>query len=166
MMTILRNILLVVLLATPLHATLRWVTLEAIHQVENPGNSPRRGSKGELGAYQFMASTWRMYSREPFSRAVDRAASDRVAVSHYEWIKAGLEKAGFPATPYVVALAWNCGLSATVEGRVPEVSRQYAKRVAAIAGELQDRVDAQARPKPVVPVFKVDGTPVVYFVMR
>lgn len=117
-------------------ATERWETLQAIHWVENPRNSSRPGPCGELGAYQFRETTWRMHSQVPFSRAIERAHSDAVAVKHYEWIKRGLGRAGMEVTPYNIALAWNGGLAATVRGRVPPAARDYAERVSNIAKQL------------------------------
>src|SRR5688572_3942865 len=65
-------------------ASSRWATLEAIHKLENPLNSPKPGKHGELGAYQFRSSTWRMHTSVPFQHAVDKGTSDAVAVKHYE----------------------------------------------------------------------------------
>src|SRR5437763_14849952 len=81
-------------------ASERWATLEAIHYVENPHNVTTPGRFGELGAYQFREATWRMHTGEPFSRALNRKASDTVAVKHYEWLKRKLEQAGVSPTPY------------------------------------------------------------------
>lgn len=117
-------------------ATERWETLEAIHWIENPRNSPRPGPCGELGAYQFRENTWRMHTSVPFSRAIERPHSDAVAVKHYEWIKRGLTRAGVEVTPYTVALAWNGGLAATVRGRAPRAAHDYAERVSNIATQL------------------------------
>lgn len=114
-------------------ASIRWATLEAIHQLENPSNSPRPGPFGELGAYQFRATTWRMHTKTPFSQALDRQTSDAVAVQHYEWLKRGLEEARIPATPYNIALAWNGGLSAVIAGNSPRIAHDYAKRAANLA---------------------------------
>lgn len=120
-------------------AATRWATLEAIHHLENPRNSPRPGRHGELGAYQFRASTWRMHTDEPFERALDRATADRIAVKHYEWLKRGLEKARVPATPYNIALAWNGGLDAAIRGRSPRVAHDYAQRATNLAMTLSNR---------------------------
>lgn len=114
----------------------RRQTLEAIHAVENPRDSRRPGPRGELGPYQFRERTWRMHTTLPFARALDREASDQVARSHYDWVCRQLRRHGFPVTPYTVALAWNAGVAATVSGRVPSASREYAARVEAIAEEL------------------------------
>lgn len=114
----------------------RWETLQAIHWVENPNNSPRPGPCGELGAYQFREGTWRMHTQVPFRHAVDRQHSDAVAVRHYDWIKRGLVRAGLPVTPYTVALAWNGGLAAAVRGRVSPATRNYAERVSNLAAQL------------------------------
>ena len=104
----------VLVMSSSAWATTRWATLEAIHKLENPRNLPRPGPKGELGAYQFRSSTWRMHTKTPFYRAIERQESDVVAVKHYEWLKRGLEQAGLPATTYSIALAWNGGLSAAI----------------------------------------------------
>ena len=117
-------------------ATSRSATLEAIHKLENPRNSPRPGKHGELGAYQFRSTTWRMHTSMPFQRALDRATSDEIAIKHYEWIKRGLEAARVPVTPYYIALAWNSGLSAAISGRSPRVAHDYAQRAANLASAI------------------------------
>ena len=72
----------------------------------------------------------------PFSQALDRNASDKVAVQHYEWLKQGLVRNGVEATAYNIALAWNGGLSAVIRGSVPATSHDYASRVTNIAQGL------------------------------
>lgn len=121
------------------NASTRWATLEAIHRLENPRDLPTPGPCGELGAYQFREQTWRMHTNLPFARALDRRTSDFVAVKHYDWIKRGLESAGVPASPYAIALAWNGGLDRAVRGKSCAATRDYAERVANIAGTF--RVD-------------------------
>ena len=129
-----------------LPAAERWETLQAIHWVENPHNSPKAGPCGELGAYQFRENTWRMHTQVPFKQAVNRSQSDEVAVRHYEWIKRGLVRAGLPVTPYNIALAWNGGLSATIRGRVPAATRNYAERVNNLAVQMSQARMAQDCP--------------------
>ncbi|MEY2882088.1 MAG: hypothetical protein RLZZ15_4468 [Verrucomicrobiota bacterium] len=124
------------LVAATLRADTRHATLAAIHAVENPRNVTRPGRCGELGAYQFREATWRMHTAEPFARALDRAASDAVAVRHYEWLRRGLERAGLSPTAYRIALAWNGGLAATVRGSAPRAAHGYAERVANLAAEF------------------------------
>jgi hypothetical protein len=85
-----------------------------------------------------------MHTAVPFARALDRSESDRVAVRHYEWLRAGLERAGVAATPYMIALAWNSGLDAAVNGRSPAVAHDYAQRAVTLAGELDQRALASA----------------------
>ena len=118
-------------------ATQRWETLEAIHWIENPTDSVHPGPCGELGAYQFREATWRMHTTMPFARALERSASDEVAILHYEWLKRGLVRHGLEVTTYNIALAWNGGLTATVRGSVPARARDYAERVTNIALELR-----------------------------
>jgi hypothetical protein len=117
-------------------ATERWETLQAIHMVENPTDSPRFGPHGELGPYQFRRSTWKMYSKKSFHSALDREESDRVAVKHYEWIREGLIRNGIEPSAYHIALAWNAGLQASINGHIGAASRSYAERVSTIAGDL------------------------------
>ena len=107
----------------------RWETLRAINMVENPTNQTGYGSKGELGPYQFRSSTWRMHTNKPFRMANNREMADQVAVKHYEWIKTRLDAAGIDANGYNIALAWNCGLSAVINGRIPMQTYHYAERV-------------------------------------
>ena len=111
----------------------RWATLEAIHNLENPRNLTRPGRFGELGAYQFRPTTWRMHTTIPFERALDRNTSDAVAVKHYEWLKRELEKARVPATTYNIALAWNSGINAAIRGKAPRVAHDYARRAVNLA---------------------------------
>lgn len=117
-------------------ASERSETLQAIHWVENPHNSPKPGPCGELGAYQFREPTWRMHTQTPFNRAIERSLADEIAVKHYEWIKRGLIRAGMPVSAYNVALAWNGGLSATIRGRLPATAHDYAARVHNLATQL------------------------------
>lgn len=116
----------------------RWETLRAINMVENPTNQTGYGSKGELGPYQFRSSTWRMHSSKPFRMANDRATADQVAVIHYEWIKNRLKSAGIDANNYNIAMAWNCGISAVINGRVPMQTYHYAERVNNLAESFHE----------------------------
>ena len=130
--------------ATPVSALPRSITLEAIHQIENPRNLKRPGPCGELGAYQFRAETWAQHTQRPFADALDRGCSDHVAVKHYNWICERLVKNGLEASVYNVALAWNAGLNATIRGRAPRRSHDYAMRVGHIASDLHIRTQALA----------------------
>ncbi len=134
-----RLLLVLSLLVSVASASDRWETLQAIHWIENPTESVAPGRFGELGAYQFRRSTWQMHTKQPFHLATNRAESDKVAVAHYEWIKRGLERNGIEASPFNIALAWNAGLSAVVERRVPSVSRGYASRVVNLVNDLKAR---------------------------
>jgi hypothetical protein len=132
-------------LATQARASERWATLEAIHQLENPRNSDAPGALGELGPYQFRESTWRIYTRAPFSQALDPRVSDTIAVKHYNWLKSELERRGFVATPYKIALAWNAGMSAVLSDNPPACATDYASRAANLAAELEKNALADAR---------------------
>lgn len=143
MKRILLRITVLVLMLAPLGAwaeavqATRWETLRAINLVENPRNSPRPGSQGELGPYQFKRATWHQHTRKPFALAVERAHADEVAVLHYEWLKRGLARNGIEPSAYNIALAWNAGLSAVVNGRVPARTHRYAEQVVNLVAEIQ-----------------------------
>jgi hypothetical protein len=130
---------------TEASASERWATLEAIHQLENPRDTPQPGPCGELGAYQFREETWRMHTYAPFSRALDRRESDAVAVKHYEWLKIELSRRGIEVTPYTIALAWNGGLRAVTEAAPPASVVDYASRVANLAADFESHELALSR---------------------
>jgi hypothetical protein len=124
-------------ISAPVLATDRGEILMAIHLVENPNNSVKLGSRGELGPYQFRPGTWQMHTDKPFYLAADKQESDAVAQKHYEWITRGLTRAGLAVTPYSIALVWNAGLKATIQNKVPSSSRNYAMRVENTVFRLQ-----------------------------
>ena len=132
------------LLITVAHASDRWETLQAIHWVDNPTESVQPGRYGERGAYPFRRATGQMHTKLPFHLATNRAESDKVAVAHYEWIRRGLLRNGLEASPFTIALAWNAGLTAVIERRVPAVSRGYASRVVNRVDDLAARQMAAA----------------------
>ena len=138
------SVALIGLSSTPVSALPRTITLEAIHQIENPRDLKRPGPCGELGAYQFRAETWAQHTQRPFADALDRGCSDHVAAQHYNWICERLVKNGLEPSVYNVALAWNAGLYATVRGRAPRRSHDYAMRVGNIASDLHFRTQALA----------------------
>lgn len=164
---------LVLCAALPAAAGDRADTLRAINLVENPTNHTRRGSKGELGPYQFRVQTWRMHTRKPFSLAVVREHADEVAIKHYEWIKRGLTDSGIDPNPFNIAMAWNSGLGAVTNGRVPTVTYNYAERVhnlveaqqqqRAVAAVRQSRAKAgvgvDVALRSATPRFSLDATP-------
>jgi hypothetical protein len=128
-----------------LQASNRAETLLSIHWVENPSDSPRPGSCGELGAYQFRADTWRMHTDQPFAQAIDRRLSDEIAVRHYEWLKATLARGGVEPTTYNIALAWNAGVNAVLKGRAPAIAHDYATRVNNLATDMDSQRLVAAR---------------------
>lgn len=129
----------------------RWETLRAINWVENPSNHTKRGRFGELGPYQFRPTTWRMHTTRPFSQATQRAAADEVAVKHYEWIKASLERAGVDANPFNIAMAWNTGVTNVLKGRVPSVTYNYAERVSNLVETFKGRAAVAPLPTAIAP---------------
>ncbi|MES2696980.1 MAG: hypothetical protein V4773_26185 [Verrucomicrobiota bacterium] len=86
-----------------------------------------------------------MHTKTPFHKAITREESDVVAVKHYEWLKQGLVRNGLEATPYNIALAWNGGLSAAVNGKSPRVAHDYASRAANLASTYRARAQLVAQ---------------------
>lgn len=155
--------------AAEMAADERWQTLRAINWVENPTNHTKAGRYGELGPYQFRPTTWRMHTKRPFAQAIQREASDEVAVKHYEWIKRTLEKSGVDASPFNIAMAWNSGVTNVLKGRVPTVAYDYATRVTNLVQTLKQRAPAaavvvQTAPPPKAPAFSLEN-PVVNFAL-
>jgi soluble lytic murein transglycosylase-like protein len=107
--------------------------LRAIAEVET-GNNPRKvGRSGERGLYQFRQNTWRQHTRRPFYDAHSPAVAHDVATRHYEWILQSLQRNGQRPTPYMIAAAWNSGVSRVSSGRIPASTRDYAQRVVNLA---------------------------------
>lgn len=125
---------------TAARASDRWETLRAINWVENPTNQTGVGRFGELGPYQFRPATWRMHTDKPFRLAVQRAVADEIAVKHYEWIKRTLEQRGVEASVFNIAMSWNCGVEAVLNGRAPSVTYNYAERVTNLVDTMKERV--------------------------
>jgi len=115
----------------------RAATLEAIHCLENPTDSTAPGRYGELGPYQFREATWHKYSQVPFAYALNRRASDDVAIRHYDWLKQQIESHGLPASSYNIALAWNGGLGAVLRGHSVRAARDYARRASNLASSFE-----------------------------
>jgi len=107
--------------------------LRAIAEVET-GNNPRKvGRLGERGQYQFRLATWRQHTSRPFREAHSPSVAYTVAARHYDWILQSLERNGKRATPFMIAAAWNSGVTRVNSGRIPAVSRDYAQRVVNLA---------------------------------
>jgi hypothetical protein len=87
------------------HGRLLW----AIAAVET-GHKPRPGRSGETGAHQMMPAAIR-----------DNGTPQR----HLAWLARHLPN----PTPYRLALAWNAGLTATIEGRTLPRHHDHAQRV-------------------------------------
>jgi hypothetical protein len=121
----------------------RFATLRAIHLLENPTNRSTPGPYGELGPYQFRSAVWYKYSQTPFRHALNRQASDYVAVCHYEWLKDQIESHGLSGSAYNIALAWNGGLGAVLRGHSPRAARDYAQRASNLARSFDETTASQ-----------------------
>ena len=111
----------------------REAFLRAIAEVETGGNARQVGRLGERGLFQFRQATWRQHTAKSFRDAHTPAIAYEIASRHYDWILHELERNGKRATPFMVAAAWNSGVSRVLSGRIPSVSRDYAQRVVNLA---------------------------------
>lgn len=110
----------------------REVFLRAISEVETGGNSRAVGRAGERGMYQFRRQTWQQYTSRSFYEAHNPVVARSIAARHYDWLLDGFRRNGRTPSVYLMAAAWNSGLSRTLNGRVPKATRDYARRVSNI----------------------------------
>ena len=113
--------------------------LKAIAEVETGGNPRAVGRLGERGLYQFRKETWRQHTRRSFFEAHNPNVSYQVASQHFDWLYDGLVRNGVRPTNYLLAAAWNAGLSRALSGNASKSTRNYARRVANIAANLTPR---------------------------
>jgi soluble lytic murein transglycosylase-like protein len=97
--------------------------LYAIRQVESGDNHAAIGKRGERGAYQFTASTWKMYSKQSHKNAHYEVHATIIAFNHLEYL---IKKVGGYDVKKL-ALAWNCGLRGMK--KPSKRSKDYAERV-------------------------------------
>lgn len=114
----------------------RRAFLRAIDQVESGGRDGARGADGERGRYQITRRVWASYTNTPFIHAHRRDLAHAVAEQHLDWIVNQLDLAGWPSDAEACAMAWNAGLTATVNNHLSPASRDYAERVRNLYEEL------------------------------
>jgi len=102
--------------------------LAAVAAVENAPHG-KRGKRGETGPWQLMPGTRRDRARELAARGVTRPTERQLAEAHFVWLRRELARRGVAPLTFNMALAWNAGAAATAEGRAPEASYYYARRV-------------------------------------
>lgn len=96
----------------------------------------RDGRHGERGPWQFLRVTWRQHMPGvPFTQARREGPARVCAERHVDWLRRSLRAAGREDTPFMVALSWNAGLEATLAGRAPASSYDYAERVVNLYSE-------------------------------
>lgn len=100
----------------------------ALRQAE--GYRGRDGAAGERGPWQLTLAVWQKHMPGiPFAQARLEAPARACALKHIEWLHQELQKAGWQGSVYEIALAWNAGLTRTLEGRAPRASENFAVRV-------------------------------------
>ena len=131
-------------------ASERETFLRAIAEVETGGNPRAIGRRGERGMFQFTRTTWRLHSKRAFADAHIPSVSFDVAAQHYEWLHNGLIRNGRTPTPYLLAAAWNAGLSRVVNGQLPRSSRDYASRVVNIVSVTKPSIPVAIAIEPAI----------------
>lgn len=111
--------------------------LRAIAEVETGVTDLARGSSkvgkaGERSAWQFTATTWRRYTREPFAKAsTDPVLAHLVATLHLRYLVARMHEKRQYVSVFTLASAWNAGPDAK------HVPAAYSTRVLTIYDSLQ-----------------------------
>ena len=91
------------------------------------------GPAGERSEFQLTGEIWRKWSFKPFAWASYSspecvAETDRVVTFHLAYIKGLLVRAGYPHTPYWVALLWKAGETRWREHTLRFDDTSYAQR--------------------------------------
>lgn len=114
----------------------RRTFLRAIAAVESGDRDSAQGQAGERGRYQLTRAVWQQHTKADFRHAHRRIFAYAIAEKHFDWLVGGLLAANFRADVERLALCWNAGLSAVVNNRIPQASREYAERVGNIYTEI------------------------------
>ena len=105
--------------------------LDCISAVES-GNTPwARGRANERSAYQITPATWATETSLAFSESSNPLIAREVARKHLVSLIFALREQGFQVTPFVLALAWNCGIEGIICRKwLDPVIRDRAERCA------------------------------------
>jgi hypothetical protein len=164
--TFIITILLIVSSATAKEVNVS-ILLRSIAEVESMGRPEMIGQAGERSEYQFMAATWKQYSKVPH-RTIGQEKNHnevvRVAKKHIETIKKSITEYGKEVTPFRIALAWNAGPDRlSFQSR----HRDYAQRVSNL---YETYSAALPPPKTTLPVFTLvcanDHIPTVFTIQE
>lgn len=102
--------------------------LAAIEQVEDWRGHD--GAAGERGPWQITPAVWRQHCPAwSFETARQRGRARICAERHLAWLSDGLLRKGIAPVPFMLALAWNAGLTGATNGRAPVRAYEYAVRV-------------------------------------
>lgn len=127
-------------------ASIPQINLQVIAQIESSGNPGAIGDKGKaLGLYQIHAVVVDEYNR--FNKtsyahkdALDRTISSKVADWYFhERIPQLLKHFKKPINTNNLILAYNAGIKAVIDGRMPKTTKDYLKKYSALMGV--DRAD-------------------------
>lgn len=102
-------------------AQMMAVLLWAMSQVESGGDAGAEGAADERGAHQVTPAVRAEYPAD--------WTDAQVAEAHARKLEAALRRHGIEPTALNIAMAWNAGLTATLQRRVPARKRDHAQRV-------------------------------------
>ena len=111
------------LLAAPFCKADDRALLRAIAHVENHKWSDAGGK------YAIRYAVWSDRTDLPYRLASQERFATPVAISHLNWLRAGLKRKGIVPTPYVLAGCWRSGFERWTSGKAPASHRDYAARV-------------------------------------
>lgn len=101
----------------------------ALAQIETPNGVPLApGPAGETGRWQLTPSVRADRGAELEARH-EKVTDEAIARAQVRWLERELVRAGVDPSPFNIALAWNCGLTRTLQGKAPVASYDFATRV-------------------------------------
>lgn len=110
----------------------------ALAAVETPHGVPAAaGPAGETGRWQLTEAVRRDRGAELAARG-EPVTDAALALAQVEWLQRELASHGAAPLLFNVALAWNCGLAQTLQGRAPERSFDFARRVLVLTTEMEN----------------------------
>ena len=120
-----------------MNAHLLGILIAVLAQVETPNGVPAHpGKAGETGKWQLTPAV-RVERRADLIRAGVEINDKNLAKAQILHIKRELERAHKPAEVFDIAVAWNAGITAKINGTAPASSIDFGKRVEALVNEMK-----------------------------
>jgi hypothetical protein len=117
------------------------IVIATLPLVETPhGVPPHPGPAGETGRWALTPRVRIDRGRELRARG-EPVTDEAIAREHVLWLEKELPRAGVDPVMFNILLAWNCGLTQTAQGRAPERSFDFARRVIALMEQAHPHLD-------------------------